>query len=253
MFKIIKICLLGIWNVWFYVLCFIGIAISFPFLILFSLKESWYPQFFWVAKNIWSNTVMYGMGFYPSIKWKERFEKGKSYMLVSNHKSMIDIMLMLSACDHPVVFVGKKELDKIPIFGYFYSKVCILVDRDSAQSRKDVYAKSAKRLSKGLSICIFPEGGIPEPGIILQDFKDGAFSLAIQFQIPIVPMSFYDCEDKFPYFFAYNYFVGSPGRLRAQVHDFIETKGMTQDDKPSLKEKVFKLMKNDLEKVISQN
>ena len=166
---------------------------------------------------------------------------------------MIDIMLMLSACDHPVVFVGKKELDKIPIFGYFYSKVCILVDRDSAQSRKDVYAKSAKRLSKGLSICIFPEGGIPEPGIILQDFKDGAFSLAIQFQIPIVPMSFYDCEDKFPYFFAYNYFVGSPGRLRAQVHDFIETKGMTQDDKPSLKEKVFKLMKNDLEKVISQN
>ena len=106
MFKIIKICLLGIWNVWFYVLCFIGIVISFPFLIFFSLKESWYPQFFWVAKNIWSNTVMYGMGFYPSIKWKERFEKGKSYMLVSNHKSMIDIMLMLSACDHPVVFVG---------------------------------------------------------------------------------------------------------------------------------------------------
>ena len=66
-------------------------------------------------------------------------------------------------------------------------------------------------------------------------------------------MSFYDCEDKFPYFFAYNYFVGSPGRLRAQVHDFIETKGMTQDDKFTLKQKVFKLMKNDLEKVISQN
>ena len=196
---------------------------------------------------------MYGMGFYPSVKWKQRFEKGKSYMLVSNHKSMIDIMLMLSTCDHPVVFVGKKELDKIPVFGYFYSKVCILVDRDSAQSRKDVYAKSVKRLKKGLSICIFPEGGIPEPGLILQDFKDGAFSLAIQFQIPIVPMSFYDCEDKFPYFFAYNYFVGGPGKLRAQVHNFIETKGMTQDDKSSLKQKVFKLMKNDLEKVISQN
>tara|TARA_B100001027_G_scaffold70948_1_gene48445 strand:+ start:32 stop:793 length:762 start_codon:yes stop_codon:yes gene_type:complete len=252
-FKIVKICLLGIWNVWFYVLCFIGIAISFPFLILFSLKESWYPQFFWVAKNIWSNTVMYGMGFYPSIKWKQRYKKDKSYMLVSNHKSMIDIMLMLSACDHPVVFVGKKELSRIPIFGYFYSKVCILVDRDNAQSRKDVYAKSAKRLKKGLSICIFPEGGIPEPGIILRDFKDGAFSLAIQFQIPIVPMSFYDCEDKFPYFFAYNYFVGSPGKLRAQVHNFIETKGMTQDDKYSLKQKVFRLMKNDLAKVISQN
>ncbi len=186
---------------------------------------------------------MYGMGFYPSIKWKEKFEKGKSYMLVSNHKSMIDIMLMLSACDHPVVFVGKKELDRIPIFGYFYSKVCILVDRDDPQSRKDVYAKSVKRLSKGLSICIFPEGGIPEPGVILKEFKNGAFSLAIQFQIPIVPMSFYDCERKFPYFFAYNYFVGSPGKLRANVHSFIETKGLTQEDKPQLKEKVFRLLK----------
>ena len=69
----------------------------------------------------------------------------------------------------------------------------------------------------------------------LQDFKNGAFSLAIQFQIPIAPMSFYDCERKFPYFFAYNYFVGSPGKLRANVHDFIETKGMTQEHIPSLK------------------
>ncbi len=253
MFKILKICLLGIWNVWFYVLAFIGIVISFPFLILFSLKESWYPHFFWVAKNIWSNTVMYGMGFYPSIEWKEKFKKGKSYMIVSNHKSMIDIMLMLSVCDHPVVFVGKKELDKIPIFGYFYSKVCILVNRDDPQSRKDVYANSAKRLSNGLSICIFPEGGIPEPGIILQDFKDGAFSLAIQFQIPIVPVSFYDCERKFPYFFAYNYFVGSPGKLRAQVHNFIETNGLKQKDLSKLKKRVFDLLKNDLEEIICQN
>jgi 1-acyl-sn-glycerol-3-phosphate acyltransferase len=160
---------------------------------------------------------------------------------------------MLSACDHPVVFVGKKELDRIPIFGYFYSKVCILVDRDDPKSRKDVYAKSAKRLSTGLSICIFPEGGIPEPGVILQDFKNGAFSLSIQFQIPIAPMSFYDCERKFPYFFAYNYFVGSPGKLRANVHNFIDTKGLKQKDIPALKNKVFDLLKNDLETTIYQS
>ena len=248
MFKIIKICLLGIWNVWFYVLCFIGIAISFPFLILFSLKESWYPQFFWVAKNVWSNTVMYGMGFYPSIKWKERFEKGKSYMLVSNHKSMIDVMLMVYCCKHPIVFVGKKELDKIPVFGYFYSKVCILVDRDNPESRKDVYSKSIKRLEKGVSICIFPEGGVPEPGVVLREFKNGAFNLAIQFQIPIVPLSFYDCERRFPYFFAYNYFVGGPGKLRVKFHDFIETKGLEQKNRDELKKDVYTILKGDLAK-----
>ena len=56
---------------------------------------------------------MYGMGFYPEIKFKEPIQKGKSYMLVANHKSMIDIMLMLSVSKDPIVFVGKKELEKI--------------------------------------------------------------------------------------------------------------------------------------------
>ena len=71
---------------------------------------------------------MYGMGFYPKLKMKEPLVKGKSYMLVANHKSMIDIMLMLSIAKYPVVFVGKKELEKIPIFGYLYRRVAILVD-----------------------------------------------------------------------------------------------------------------------------
>jgi 1-acyl-sn-glycerol-3-phosphate acyltransferase len=66
-------------------------------------------------------------------------------------------------------------------------------------------------------------------------------------------MSFYDCERKFPYFFAYNYFVGSPGKLRANVHDFIETKGLKQGDIPTLKNKVFNLLKNDLEATICQS
>ena len=68
------------------------------------------------------------MGFYPKLKMKEPLIKGKSYMLVANHKSMIDIMLMLSVAKYPTVFVGKKELEKIPIFGYLYRRVAILVD-----------------------------------------------------------------------------------------------------------------------------
>ena len=167
---------------------------------------------------------MYGMGFYPEIKFKEPIQKGKSYMLVANHKSMIDIMLMLSVSKDPIVFVGKKELEKIPLFGYFYRRVCI-----------------------------FPEGGVPDPTVVLDEFKNGAFSLAIQFQIPIVPMTFLDCEKKFPYFFAYNHFVGSPGKLRANVHNFIETKGLTQEDKQVLKKKVYDILLEDLESNLCQN
>ena len=253
MIKAIKVFFIAVWNVWFYVLGFIGIVITLPFLIVFSIKESFYPYFYWVARNIWSNIIMYGMGFYPEIKFKQHIKKGKSYMLVSNHKSMIDIMLMLSLSKDPIVFVGKKELEKIPLFGYFYRRVCILVDRSSPESRKEVYTKAIKRLDTGISVCIFPEGGVPDPGVILDKFKNGAFSLAIQFQIPIVPITFLDCEKKFPYFFAYNHFYGSPGKLRANVHEFIETKGLNQENKEFLKEKVYDILHKDLLSNSSQN
>ena len=253
MIKAIKVFFIAVWNVWFYVLGFIGIVITLPFLIIFSIKESFYPYFYWVARNIWSNIIMYGMGFYPEIKFKQHIKKGKSYMLVSNHKSMIDIMLMLSLSKDPIVFVGKKELEKIPLFGYFYRRVCILVDRSSPESRKKVYTKAIKRLDTGISVCIFPEGGVPDPSVILDKFKNGAFSLAIQFQIPIVPITFLDCEKKFPYFFAYNHFYGSPGKLRANVHEFIETKGLNQENREFLKEKVYDIMHKDLLSNSSQN
>ena len=253
MIKAIKVFFIAVWNVWFYVLGFIGIVITLPFLIIFSIKESFYPYFYWVARNIWSNIIMYGMGFYPEIKFKQHIKKGKSYMLVSNHKSMIDIMLMLSLSKDPIVFVGKKELEKIPLFGYFYRRVCILVDRSSPESRKEVYTKAIKRLDTGISVCIFPEGGVPDPNVILDKFKNGAFSLAIQFQIPIVPITFLDCEKKFPYFFAYNHFYGSPGKLRANVHEFIETKGLNQENREFLKEKVYDIMHKDLLSNSSQN
>ena len=253
MIKAIKVFFIAVWNVWFYVLGFIGIVITLPFLIIFSIKESFYPYFYWVARNIWSNIIMYGMGFYPEIKFKQHIKKGKSYMLVSNHKSMIDIMLMLSLSKDPIVFVGKKEVEKIPLFGYFYRRVCILVDRSSPESRKEVYTKAIKRLETGISVCIFPEGGVPDPSVILDKFKNGAFSLAIQFQIPIVPITFLDCEKKFPYFFAYNHFYGSPGKLRANVHEFIETKGLNQENKEFLKEKVYDILHKDLLSNSSQN
>ncbi|HBK82377.1 MAG TPA: 1-acyl-sn-glycerol-3-phosphate acyltransferase, partial [Flavobacterium sp.] len=61
------------------------------------------------------------------------FENGKSYMLVANHTSMTDIMLMLCLVrNNPFVFVGKAELAKIPVFGFFYKRTCILVDRSNS-------------------------------------------------------------------------------------------------------------------------
>src|SRR5690606_20438248 len=108
---------------------------------------------------------------------------------IANHTSMTDIMLMLAVVkDNPFVFVGKQELAKIPLFGFFYKRTSILVDRKNTKSKQEVFEQAQKRLAQGLSICIFPEGGVPDENIILDEFKDGAFRLAIDHQIPIVPI-----------------------------------------------------------------
>ncbi len=188
-----------LYRVWFYVVIFIVTVVLFPFLFISILKHSWYPFFFKVAR-VWSGSIIFGIGCYPIIKREIKYEKGKSYMFVANHTSMTDIMLMYYSTKSPFVFVGKKELAKFPLFGYIYKRTCILVDRSSTKSRVEAFKIAEERLKEGLSICIFPEGGVPKNlDLILDDFKDGAFRLAIEHQIPIAPMTFHDNKKRFPY------------------------------------------------------
>src|SRR5690554_7363564 len=82
-------------------------------------------------------------------------------------------MLMFYSTKNPFVFIGKKELAKLPLFGFIYKRICILVDRSSAKSRVEAFRRAEKRLSDGLSICIFPEGGVPDDlSLVLDQFKD---------------------------------------------------------------------------------
>ena len=149
---------------------------------------------------------------------------------------MTDIMLMLAVVkDNPFVFVGKKELAKIPIFGFFYKRICILVDRSSSKSRFKVFELAQKRLHQGLSICIFPEGGVPDDeSIVLDTFKDGAFRLAIEHQIPIVPITFADNKKRF----SFTFLSGNPGKMRVKVHKAINTENLVVENKTQIKEKV---------------
>lgn len=239
--KVLKYIFWILYRIWFYIMMAIPILIMFPFLFLSILKETWYPYFFMMAR-IWAKCILIGMGFNTKIVFEQHPEKGRSYMFVANHTSMIDIMLMLSIVENPFVFVGKKELAKIPLFGFFYKRTCILVDRSSPKSRMEVFERAQKRLKQGMSICIFPEGGVPDESIVLDEFKDGAFRLAIEHEIPVVPMTFYDNKKRF----SYTFFSGSPGQLRAKVHHFIETKGKSEIKK-TLKTEVRTLILNELQ------
>ena len=230
------------YRIWFYVLVALPIVVLLPILFISILKESWYPFFFKLAR-FWAKFILVGMGFNYKIEKEQSTEQHKSYMFIGNHTSMADIMLMLVSVKNPFVFVGKKELMKIPLFGFFYKRTSILVDRSSERSRKAVFLRAQRRLQSGLSICIFPEGGVPDHRIILDEFKDGAFRLAINHQIPIVPITFADNKKRFSYVF----FSGGPGRMRVKIHKFLPTKGLTIDDTKVLNQKTRTIILNQLE------
>jgi 1-acyl-sn-glycerol-3-phosphate acyltransferase len=216
--------------------------ILFPFIFLTIISEKTYPLFFKIAR-LWAKMILIGMGFHYKISGDTIFEEGKSYMLVANHTSMTDIMLMLVLVkNHPFVFVGKKELAQIPVFGFIYKRASILVDRNSSKSRYQVFERAQNRIQQGLSICIFPEGGVPEEHIVLDEFKDGAFRIAIEHQLPIIPMVFFDNKKRF----SYTFFSGSPGKMRAKILPIIETKGKTLEDKNEIKHQVREIILHSL-------
>ena len=229
-----------LWRSWFYILVTSIILLLLPILLILTAHKSWYRALYWVIRHLWAIPILYGMGFIPKIRREYKIPNDRnSYMLVANHCSMMDIMLMLYCSKNPFVFVGKKELSKLPLFGYFYKRVAITVDRKSPQSRREVYTQAMEQIGEGLSICIFPEGGVPDDeSIVLDSFKDGAFRIAIECQIPIVPMVFYDTKKRFPF----RFFSGSMGVMRVDILAPIYTKGKTLEDKDTLREEVRTLI-----------
>jgi 1-acyl-sn-glycerol-3-phosphate acyltransferase len=201
-----------------------------------------YPAFFKIARA-WAKTLLFVMGFKITLEEEQFLEKEKSFMFCPNHTSMIDVFVMLAITKNPFVFVGKIELTKIPIFGFFYKRTCIIVDRSNSKSRNAVFDKARIRLDDGLDICIFPEGLVPDDeNVVLSDFKNGAFRLAIEYQIPIVPITMYDCKK----LFSYTFFSGRPGKLRVKVHSFINTEGLTIKEGNSIKKQTFNVIYNEL-------
>lgn len=231
-----------IWRTWFYVAITIPIVLLFPFIFIVSQKESWYPLFFRLAR-LWGWMVLLLTGFVPKVTWLQKPEKDQLYIICPNHTSMIDIMMTLALFPNCFLFIGKKELAKIPLFGYFYRKTNLLVDRKSPRSRKDVFERAASKLDEGVGLCIFPEGGVPKEEITLAPFKNGAFKLAAEKRLPIIPVTFPDNKRHLPFDFS----KGSPGVLRAVIHPFIEPQGEGPAEVERLKNECYATLRAGLE------
>ena len=230
-----------IWRIWFVIVAGLPVIIFSP-VIYMAIALDMQKLFTWL-KHFWGSWVLFWTGFRVAVDYQADINRDQSYIVIGNHTSMMDIMVLLKVFYQPFVFVGKIELAKLPVFGYLYKESNIMVDRKSPKSRKEVYDQVVDFIKKGNSIAIYPEGGVPDDtSILLAPFKNGAFRMAIEHKLPIIPMVYFDNKRKFPY----NIFKGSPGTLRVKILPVIKTDQLTLNDLNDLKDLAYKLIYNEL-------
>ena len=209
------------WRGWMILLGIVLTLIFFVPVYMLSFRKEDY-KYAYKFVRIWCFGMFYGMGFrYEMIKQTDKkFDRKKQYVIIANHTSIIDIFIpVILFPDHPICFVGKKELVKIPIFGTIYKRICVMVDRNSIKSRADVYRRCAERMEEGDSIVIFPEGGVPDDSnVVLDQFKDGAFILSKDHLSPMAVFTFIGLKKMFPF----DNRKGYPGKIKIILNDILE-------------------------------
>jgi 1-acyl-sn-glycerol-3-phosphate acyltransferase len=226
---------------------FIAFVVLFlVFFILFLIPILFPRQHKFVGRiNRWWAYVLFTcLGMPWSVEYRGVFSSKQQYMFCPNHFSYADIPVMgLNKINS--IFVGKNDMEYIPLFGFMYRKLHITVDRGNLKSRINTFKKSLRALDDGKSLVIFPEGGMvvtnnPVMGI----FKDGAFRAAIEKQIPVVPVTLPN-----------NWIILPPDKfllrwkpVKLIFHEPIDTTGLTLKDVNTLKEKVYTIIDSELKK-----
>ena len=170
---------------------------------------------------------------------RENFKKDQSYIFVSNHTSFLDIPGLCMIIGKEFRPMAKKELLKIPVFGWIARGACVIVDRSSSESKKKSLEKLKETLEHGISILLFAEGTQNRSKEPLQPFKDGAFRIAIDTQKPILPMVVVGAGKLMP--------PGTiemrPGLIKIFVGPEISVADLSTDNTQSLKLKTYDAMK----------
>lgn len=165
--------------------------------------------------------------------------KNDSYVLISNHKSMIDVFASEVTCPVIFKFLGKLSTGRIPVWGLLIRRLCILVDRSNKASRNLGYEKMAKNLKEGFSVFIFPEGTRNNTPQLLAKFYNGAFRLAIEEKKSILVQTLIGSDSIIN---SVNNFNLSPGKVLVYWDGPIDTQGYTLENLDELKEKVKSIM-----------
>ncbi|MEB2776458.1 lysophospholipid acyltransferase family protein [Algoriphagus sp. D3-2-R+10] len=139
--------------------------------------------------RIWARVWSFGSGIRYEFHGRDIIDRTQPYIYIFNHRSFLDAAIIPLAIPQPVRALGKKELSKIPFFGWVVGKVAIWVDRTDAESRRKSIGRLVTFLNQGISAVVAPEGTRNDSESALLPFKSGAFRLSIETRIPILPIA----------------------------------------------------------------
>jgi 1-acyl-sn-glycerol-3-phosphate acyltransferase len=163
-------------------------------------------------------------------------------VIVGNHCNMLDMPVCAIACAHPVKVLAKAEFAKLPVLGFMFRTFAVLVERESAESRRAGVKVLNAALQDGWPIFMFPEGTRNRGNTPLQDFKDGAFRTAIAAQAPIQPF----VQLRMRRIQRHNTLLFRPGLIIFRWLAPIDTRGMSDADLPALRARVYALLEAEL-------
>lgn len=181
------------------------------------------------------------MGLSFSVHGVEKITPGTSYIVTPNHQGNADILALVQMLPMRFRWVIKKELLKIPLFGQALGRTgAISLDRSDRLKAVQSLQKGAEKLRGGWSVLIYPEG-TRSSDENLQPLKKGAFMMAVQNGIPILPVT---CNGAFRVL-PKKTIVFRPGHIEVRVGNPIETKGLSEQDVPDLMDMTRKeILKN---------
>ncbi len=189
--------------------------------------------------HAWSRAWLWASGTRLTIQGQENIDPERSYVVVANHLSTLDIMVCFLAVPLPVRYLAKKELFRIPLLAQAMRAVGIIeVDRTARTAIHTSVNRQARDLIQHKrSLIIYPEGTRSRSGV-MKPFKKGAFTMATASQLPVLPLSIHG-----------TYEASAPGKpwfhggeVTAVIDPAIETEGMTHADVEGLRDRVREII-----------
>jgi 1-acyl-sn-glycerol-3-phosphate acyltransferase len=178
-----------------------------------------------------------------SVKGKEHLNSNQTYVFISNHRSYLDTATLFVYTGRRMGLLAKKELLKVPILGYGMGFVNIMaIDRSNRERARETVASATARIRSGISFGVFAEGTRAKPGEFLP-FKKGAFYMAVEAGVPIVPVAIKNTD----VLMGKGTGRSRPGKIEIVMLPPVPTAGLsTDDDVQRLVKQVHQLVAREL-------